>query len=275
MAKKTDLAIEATTAVIDYTDTIISSVELTTSVVIPLSQFIPLIRDVFEIFSKVTDLYRSAQHNKNITMILMQRISTANISVNILQAREDLLTSIYYKSLQRLVQVLHNMIKFIEDITQYNTVQKFLGAKKIENGFKELCKEYDSSMTLLNFNLLVNFNTENEDINLLVNFNTENEDKIVKEDVEQLVKFQEALVESMNDVKQNVFHTNDQMNSVVERISEMAITMHNMQNLVNKSVDSNPGSRPIFSRMLTDLQDIFRNLEAPTSRPISNIAPPR
>ncbi|CAB5368049.1 unnamed protein product [Rhizophagus irregularis] len=219
MAKKTDLAIEATTAVIDYTDTIISSVELTTSVVIPLSQFIPLIRDVSEIFSKVTDLYRSAQHNKNITMILMQRISTANISVNILQAREDLLTSIYYKSLQRLVQVLHNMIKFIEDITQYNTVQKFLGAKKIENGFKELCKEYDSSMTLLNFNLLVNFNTENED-------------KIVKEDVEQLVKFQEALVESMNDVKQNVFHTNDQMNSVVERISEMAITMHNMQSMM-------------------------------------------
>ncbi|POG59039.1 kinase-like domain-containing protein [Rhizophagus irregularis DAOM 181602=DAOM 197198] len=162
----------------------------------------------------------------------MQRISTANISVNILQAREDLLTSIYYKSLQRLVQVLHNMIKFIEDITQYNTVQKFLGAKKIENGFKELCKEYDSSMTLLNFNLLVNFNTENEDINLLVNFNTENEDKIVKEDVEQLVKFQEALVESMNDVKQNVFHTNDQMNSVVERISEMAITMHNMQSMM-------------------------------------------
>ncbi|PKC03114.1 kinase-like protein, partial [Rhizophagus irregularis] len=74
-------------------------------------------------------------------------------------------------------------------------------------------------MTLLNFNLLVNFNTENED-------------KIVKEDVEQLVKFQEALVESMNDVKQNVFHTNDQMNSVVERISEMAITMHNMQSMM-------------------------------------------
>ncbi|CAB4442260.1 unnamed protein product [Rhizophagus irregularis] len=218
MAKKTDLAIEAT-AVIDYTDTIISSVELTTSVAIPLSQFIPLIRDVSEIFSKVMDLYRSAQHNKNITRILMERISTANISVNILQAREDLLTLIYYKSLQRLVQVLHNMIKFIEDITQYNTVQKFLGARKIENGFKELCKEYDSSMTLLNFNLLVNFNTENED-------------KIVKEDVEQLVKFQEALVESMNDVKQNVFHTNDQMNSVVERISEMAIAMHNMQSMM-------------------------------------------
>ncbi|RGB42093.1 kinase-like domain-containing protein [Rhizophagus diaphanus] len=112
------------------------------------------------------------------------------------------------------------MNKFIEEITQYNTVQKFLVAKKIENEYKELCKEYDSSMTLLSFNLLVKFNTENED-------------KIVKEDVEQLVKFQEALVESMNDVKQKVSHTNDQMNSVVERVSEMAMTMQNMQSMMD------------------------------------------
>ncbi|CAB4391683.1 unnamed protein product [Rhizophagus irregularis] len=388
MAKKTELAIEATTSVLGYADTIISTVELAASVAIPLSQFIPLIKDVSDIFSKVADLYRSAQHNKNITGILMERISAANTSVGILQAREDLLNSNYYKSLQRLVRVLRNMKKFIEDITQYNTVQKFLGAKKIESEFKELCKEYDSSMTSLNFNLLV------------VNFNTETEDKIVKEDVEQLIKFQEALVESMNNVEQKVSHTNDQMNLVVERVSEMAITMQNMQrlnflnsvkmvhrdirsenivitdheiakitnfkfsrrfdeatsniavnkecvrysapemlrrgisgekekkdkysikydtkcevysfgillweiaerkipyeqfedfmevtrkvvggyresfttgtdipkkyqDLVNKSVDPNPGSRPIFSRMLTVLQDIFRNPEEPTSR---------
>ncbi|PKY59330.1 hypothetical protein RhiirA4_550334, partial [Rhizophagus irregularis] len=158
-------------------NTIIDDVELTSSVTIPLSQFIPLIKDVSDVFMKVLELYDLAQHNNNITKILMERISAANTSVNILQARRDLLNSNYYKSLQRLVRVLHNMKKFIEDITQYNTVQKFLGAKKIENEFKELCKEYDSSMTSFNFNLLVNFNTENED-------------KIVKEDVEQLVKFQ-------------------------------------------------------------------------------------
>ncbi|PKK70985.1 hypothetical protein RhiirC2_443354 [Rhizophagus irregularis] len=220
MAKKTELAIEATTSVLGYADTIISTVELAASVAIPLSQFIPLIKDVSDIFSKVADLYRSAQHNKNITGILMERISAANTSVGILQAREDLLNSNYYKSLQRLVRVLRNMKKFIEDITQYNTVQKFLGAKKIESEFKELCKEYDSSMTSLNFNLLV------------VNFNTETEDKIVKEDVEQLIKFQEALVESMNNVEQKVSHTNDQMNLVVERVSEMAITMQNMQSMM-------------------------------------------
>ncbi|CAB4434222.1 unnamed protein product [Rhizophagus irregularis] len=243
MAKKTDLAIEATTSVLGYADTIISTVELAASVAIPLSQFIPLIKDVSDIFSKVTELYRSAQHNKNITRILLERVSAANISVNILQAREDLLTSIYYKSLQRLVGVLHNMNEFIKEITQYNTVQKFLVAKKIENEYKELCKEYDSSMTLLSFNLLVKFNTENED-------------KIVKEDVEQLVKFQEALVESMNDVKQKVSHTNDQMNSVVERVSEMAMTMQSMQSMMdNKKEDAN--------QIQTKIDNIFRTDKLP------------
>ncbi|CAB4442257.1 unnamed protein product [Rhizophagus irregularis] len=213
MAKKTDMATETTTAVIDYTDTI-NTVELATSVAIPLSQFIPLIKDVSEIFSKVTDLYWSAQHNENITRILLERVSAANTSVNILQARKDLLTSVYYKSLQRFVRVLHNMKKFIE--------------------------EYDSSMNSLNFNLLV------------VNFNTEIEDKIVKEDVEQLIKFQEALVESMNNVEQKVSHTNDQMNLVVERVSEMAITMQNMM-----------GSKKDADQIQNKIDIIFRTDKLP------------
>ncbi|CAG8723439.1 4460_t:CDS:2 [Rhizophagus irregularis] len=251
--------LETTVAVISHSDTItIDTVEL----IIPPSQFISLIKDVSNILSKVIELYRSAQHNKNITRILVERISVASASINVLHARDDLLTSTYYKILQRLVQVLHNMKEYIEEITQYNTVQKFLGTEMIEKKFKELCKEYDSL---------------------------------------QLSKFQKVLAECINDVKQKVTHTNDQMNLIVERVSEMAITMQSMQSnmkimggyrekftsgtdipkkyqeLVNKSVDPNPGYRPIFSKVLTDLQDIFRSLETPTNYPNSlnsNITPP-
>ncbi|GES84024.1 kinase-like domain-containing protein [Rhizophagus clarus] len=44
---------------------------------------------------------------------------------NILQVREDLLSFTWYKSLQRLVQVLRDMRKCIGGMTQYNTLQKF------------------------------------------------------------------------------------------------------------------------------------------------------
>src|SRR5688572_11114668 len=99
--------------------------EAVATTVIPRSQFVRLIKDVNEILSKVTELYETAQHNKNITKILMERIAAANSTVNILQ---DDLTSKDYTSLQRLVQVLQQMRKYIEEIVQFNTVQKFLEA---------------------------------------------------------------------------------------------------------------------------------------------------
>jgi len=44
------------------------------------------------------------------------------------------------------------------------------------------------------------------------------------------------------------------------------------QELVNKSVSQNPGSRPIFSKMLTDLQDIFKHCNSDSPR--TPITPP-
>ncbi|GBC00893.1 hypothetical protein RclHR1_00400007 [Rhizophagus clarus] len=213
-----------------------------TSVAIPLSQFIPLIKDVSEIFSKVTDLYKSAQHNKNIAGILLERISAANITVNILQARENLLTSTYYKSLYRLVHILQDMKIYIEEVTQYNTMQNFLKINIIEKKFKELREEYDNSFDFLKFNLSLN-----------CNFNAKEEDIVVKEDIAESLKFQEILTESMKDVQQKVTFTNDQMNVLVERISEMSITMQTMQNLM----DIKRRKKDDVSKIQTNIDNIF------------------
>ncbi|CAI2198596.1 14386_t:CDS:2, partial [Funneliformis geosporum] len=139
---------------------------------------------VTDILNVVIDLYKTAQHNKNITKVLMERIIAANSAVEILKAREDLFTLKNYTSLQILIQVLQKMKKFIEEITQYNTVQKFLWPKLIEKRFKELCKDYESSISLLDFTLTVDFR-----------INSDKDDKILKEDIEDLHKFQEALEE--------------------------------------------------------------------------------
>ena len=54
----------------------------------PFAQFDSLIEDVAEIFNEATDLYKMAQHNKDITEKLMQRIDAANSAVSVL--RDDL-----------------------------------------------------------------------------------------------------------------------------------------------------------------------------------------
>src|SRR3954447_20720564 len=116
---------------------------------------------VVEIFNEVKELYKTAQHNKNTTKILIERISVAFSVVSALQ--DDDLSSKYDTSLQRLVEVLQEMEEYIEDITQYNSVQKFLKDKIIEKKFKDLRKEYDTSISLLNSVDFKKFNIQEED----------------------------------------------------------------------------------------------------------------
>ncbi|RIA93206.1 kinase-like domain-containing protein [Glomus cerebriforme] len=106
------------------------------------------------------------------------------------------------------------MKKFAEEITQYNKLQKLLGSKNIESKYQELCKEYDSSISSLNFNLMGK-----------LHFNAQEEMKILRDDVLEVIKFQGALIESMDDA-----NTIDavKMSVIVERVSEMAQTMQNL-----------------------------------------------
>ena len=112
----------------------------------------------------------------------MERISAANSAVNIC---DNLYTSKDYNNFQRLVQVLQDMKKYIEEITQYNAVQKFLKSKSIEDNFEDLCKEYDANINCISLKKLDKF---------------PNEDKVLKEDIEELSKFQETLAENMTDM---------------------------------------------------------------------------
>ena len=63
-----------------------------------------------DILKEITELFKMAQHNKNITKMLMERIDAANSAI----LRSD---DLDYNNLQRLVQVLQSMKKFIEKIT--------------------------------------------------------------------------------------------------------------------------------------------------------------
>ncbi|GBC03227.1 hypothetical protein RclHR1_05020004 [Rhizophagus clarus] len=219
--------------------TISTGVDLTISaVVIPFAQFVPLIKDVAEILKKIVDLYGTAQHNKRITKLLMERVAAANSAISILR-EDDLYTSKHYANLQKLVQVLQKMKKYAEEITQYNKVQKFLGAQTIETTFTNLCKEYEISIHLLNLTLVVDFKV-----------NEEKERKILQEDVKELMKFQKALAESFTDVNKKVDSVEQKVSDIVEKVSAMAITMQNLDHKGNQSKIDN-----IFHESLLPFDD--------------------
>src|SRR5204862_75030 len=117
--------------------------------------------------------------NQNIAKILKERITAANSVIN--DDNLDLKDLKYYASLQGLVQVLKNMEEYIEEITEAEKLQKFLEKNTIEEKFKNLRKEYDTSMNILD---LVDLNK----------FNMQYEDKVLIKDVGKLLKFQRATV---------------------------------------------------------------------------------
>ena len=93
-------------------------------------------------------------------------------------------------------------------------MHKFVEVRSIEKQFKDLCDEYDKSVIFLHFVTAFNFR-----------FPVEKENEVLRKDIEEFYKFQEALAESINE---KITNTNNKMNSIVEAISELSIAMDNL-----------------------------------------------
>jgi len=163
--------------------------------------------------------------NKRICQILTERIYVANSTIERLTTREDLSSKSFYTSLQRLVRVLQRMKKYIEEISQYNNMQKITGAKSIEKLFKELCQEYDSAIISLNFALTVDFN-----------LNAEKEVRVLKEDNIELVKFlkalEEGIIKQVDSINENIHYTRFQVESINENVHDTK----NQVEIINRNV---------------------------------------
>src|SRR5207237_6756766 len=96
----------------------------------------------------------------------------------------------------------------------------------------------------------------------LFKFIARDEDKILKEDIEELLKFQAALAESIHDV---VIETNDKkidvMNALIAKVSEMAISMQNLdeKGANQKKIDN------IFHETLLRFEEFEVTDDAPRS----------
>ena len=135
-----------------------------------MAPFLPLISEVGAIVVEIIDLYQTAEHNKRICGSLLSRVTTAQNVVNTLKIRrlenEDLFKSKeYYKNLQKLVNVIRKIQKFIADVSQLKGLRKFMLAHSIEDEFKRLTEEFDGLMRDLNFSLAIQIQIQIEDDN--------------------------------------------------------------------------------------------------------------
>ncbi|CAJ0827907.1 7102_t:CDS:2 [Entrophospora sp. SA101] len=170
-----------------------------------MAPFLPLISEVGAIVVEIIDLYQTAEHNKRICGSLLSRVTTAQNAVNTLKIRrlenEDLFKSKeYYKNLQKLVNVIRKIQKFIADVSQLKGLRKFMLAHSIEDEFKRLTEEFDELMRDLNFSLAIQIQIQIEDDN-----------KALRKDIQEMANYLHSIEGGITD---NLSQINDKLDDI-------------------------------------------------------------
>ncbi|CAI2162738.1 18464_t:CDS:2 [Funneliformis geosporum] len=185
-----------------------------TNLAVPFGNFLPLITDIAKIFNEIVKIYQTAEHNKRICGILLDRVQVADKAVrNIKHSREE--SSEFFSeknlfNLQKLLNVIVKIRKFVEEISQLKGLHKYIHAKDIEKSVKELMNEFDSTIQLLEFSLQVDLRRADKD------------NKDIKADIKDLYQYLGNIGSGITDVNQNVSEIIMQINALNTTMNQMA-----------------------------------------------------
>ncbi|CAI2166368.1 16326_t:CDS:2 [Funneliformis geosporum] len=208
-----------------------SALDTASSVLVPFSNFLPLITEVTQVFNEIIKIYQTAEHNKKICGILLDRVQIADTAVRNLKNRRDENVDFFSKfnfvHLQKLVHVVGRIRKLVEEISQLTGLSKYIQAKSIESDVKELSSEFDSTIQALHFSLSIDFS-----------INADKDNAIIKSDIKELLQY-------LDDIGSGVTDNNHMISGMVVQLSAL-----------NKSLtESKSTNTDIFKSELLEYND--------------------
>src|SRR6266508_1453484 len=115
--------------------------------------------EVDTIFNEIVEIYQAAEHNKRICGVMLDRVQIAQTAVKNIKNRRDeninLFTKENFFHLLKLIVVIRKMHKFIGEISQLKGLSKYIQAKSIEKTAKELISEFDGTIQVMHFALMI------------------------------------------------------------------------------------------------------------------------
>ncbi|RHZ46440.1 hypothetical protein Glove_621g62 [Diversispora epigaea] len=156
--------------------------------------FSSLISSVIILTKEITTVYGTVQYNKKICSSLMDRVDVSELFIKTLQRREiekekNFRKQEYYNSFIRFIDVIKRIKKFIVDISNLDSCQKFLHTSSIKDIFDSLVNDFDEVMTGLQFTLAVT-NDEQRKI----------DQSALESDISEMTKFLEK-ISKVNEIK--------------------------------------------------------------------------
>ncbi|CAG8823307.1 29878_t:CDS:1, partial [Racocetra persica] len=156
--------------------------EAASLIAIPFSKFVPIINDIVSFTDEITGIYQSAEHNKRISRVLVDRVAAADSSIRLLKIHrddnKDFFNQENFVVMQKLSDNIQKIKKFIAEVTQLKGLTKYIHAKSIENTFFELTSEFDGYTNTLKFGIAIDTQARTKRI--------EDETKIIQDDLEEL-----------------------------------------------------------------------------------------
>ncbi|CAI2178017.1 1654_t:CDS:10 [Funneliformis geosporum] len=175
--------------------------------ILPIISFLPLIKEVAEVINETVEIVQLAEHNKKICGILWYRIHIAETALWNLKNRRDKNENFFSNSnlthLQKLVNIIKKIRKFVEEISQLTGLSKYIQAKSIESNVKELSSEFDFTIQAFHFSLAFDFSIR-----------AEQDSKDIKSDLDDLTKY-------LDDIGSGVTDNNHMILNMVAKLSTL------------------------------------------------------
>jgi hypothetical protein len=179
--KAAGVAVDGMEPVIGTVGAICAGVEAAANIAVPFANFLPLIGEVSKLLKDVVDIYQTAEHNKRICGVMLDRVTIADSAVKNLKVRREENEAFFseenFINLHKLVTVISKIHKFVKEISQLKGLQKYIQAQNIEKTAIDLNKEFDSTIQLLEFAFMVDFNAR-----------ADADNKKIKDDIEDLAE---------------------------------------------------------------------------------------
>src|SRR5947209_7741083 len=91
--KKINRALDGVTDFIEpaaeTTAAVIAAVEVVSNAAVPFANFLPLIGEVARLCNEIVDIYQTAEHNKRICGVMLDRVQVAETAVRNLKNRRE------------------------------------------------------------------------------------------------------------------------------------------------------------------------------------------
>ncbi|CAG8497470.1 9683_t:CDS:2 [Ambispora leptoticha] len=131
-----------------------------------LAIYNPIVATINIIAKEIHEIYKNAESNKEICLIMANRVSSAEFSMNTMmrniegdEGNEEILENFrkkeYYLAFETFKNLLTNIKEYTNKVSKFNRYKQYINAMEVKQKYERLTMQYDMCMKDLQFTMLV------------------------------------------------------------------------------------------------------------------------